>query len=134
MLLRFDYPKSYKNLIEDIFETDVMPNFRKYPAIDVIEKENETVVIAELPGVKKEDIKITFENNLLTISGERKAYEVPEKARLLLNEVRNRDFNRSVEFTHEVDTDKIDAEMTDGVLRIVLPKAETAKARTIELK
>jgi HSP20 family protein len=134
MFVRFDYPRTFNNLVEDLFATDIMPTFSKYPAIDINEQANETVVIAELPGVKKEDVKITFEENVLTISGERKPYEIPESARVLLNEVRVRNFNRSVRLAHDVDAEKISAEMKDGILRIALPKAETAKARTIELK
>jgi HSP20 family protein len=134
MLVRFDYPRTYNNLVEDLFAADILPTSPTYPAVDVAQQENETVVIAELPGVKKEDVKITFENNLLTISGERKPYEIPYNARVLLNEVRVRDFSRSIEIAHDVDVDKISAEMNNGVLRVALPKAESARVRTIELK
>jgi HSP20 family protein len=133
MLVRFEYPRSF-DLVEDFFPTDYIRSFSNYPSIDISEQENETVVIAELPGVKKEDVKITFENNVLTISGERKPYEIPENARVLLNEVCVRNFNRSINIAHDVDADKISAEMNNGILRVALPKAETAKVRSIELK
>jgi len=134
MYIEFGYPKTQNKMIEDLFETDYFPGYSKYPAIDITEHENDTIVLAELPGVRKEDVKITFEDNTLTLSGERKPYEIPENARVLLNEVRVRNFNRSIEFPHEVNAEKITAEMENGVLRIVLPKSETAKPRTIELK
>jgi HSP20 family protein len=134
MYIEFGYPKTQNKMIEDLFETDYFPGYSKYPAVDITEHENEMVVLAELPGVRKEDVKITFEDNTLTLSGERKPYEIPENARVLLNEVRVRNFNRSIEFPNEVNADKITAEMQNGVLRIVLPKSETAKPRTIELK
>jgi len=133
MYVRFNYPKAFNNLIEDFFETDVMPSRSVYPLVDIVEKNNETIVIAELPGVKKEDIKITFENNLLTISGERKPYEIPEDARVILNEVRVRKFNRSIEFKNDVDVNNISAEMNNGILSIVLPKSESAQIRKIEV-
>jgi len=134
MLIRFDYPRTFNNLLEDCLTTDVLPSRSAFPAVDIAEQDNETIVIAELPGVKKEDVKITFENNVLTLNGERKPYEIPENARVLLNEVGIRNFSRSIEFENDVDVEKISAEMKDGVLRVVLPKSESARVRTIELK
>jgi HSP20 family protein len=133
MLIRFEHPRTL-DLVEDIFSSNSFDQSYGYPLIDVAEKENETVVIAELPGVKKEDVGVTFEDNVLTIKGERKPYEIPEDSRVLLNEVRVRNFSRSITLAHEVDADKISAELNDGILRIVLPKSEKAKPRTIELK
>jgi HSP20 family protein len=134
MLVKFEYPQGIDTLVENFFNTDRMPVFLKYPAIDVFERDNETVVAAELPGVKKEDVRITFQERILTISGDRKSAEIPEDARVLLNEVNGTKFNRSVEIGHDVDVDKITAEMKEGILKIVLPKSESAKVRTIELK
>ncbi len=134
MLVRFDYPRTFDNLLENFFATDVVPSRSAFPAIDITEQEGETTVIAEVAGVKKEDVKITFENNVLTISGERKPYEIPDNTRVLLNEMRVRNFSRSIQFEHDVDTNKISADLTNGVLRIVLPQAESAKTRTIEVK
>lgn len=134
MLVQFDYPRTIDNLLDNFLATDVVPSRRAFPAIDITEQEGETTVIAELAGMKKEDVKITFENNVLTISGERKPYEIPDNARVLLNEMRIRSFSRSIRFEHDVDTGKISADLTNGVLRIVLPKAESAKARTIDVK
>ena len=134
MLVRFDFPRTLDNLIDDVFAGDVTPFGTKFPAIDISEHENETVVIAELPGVQKEDVKIKFENNVLTISGERKPYEIPGDARILLNEMRVKEFSRSIEFEHDVDSGKISAEMKNGILTVRLPKAESARVHTIEVK
>jgi len=133
MLVRFDYPKTYDSMIEDLFSTDCIAARPTYPAMDVVEKENETLVVAELPGVKKEEIKITFENNVLTISGSRKPNEIDEKANLILNELRSGDFTRSIKFGHDVDTARMSAEMNNGILTITLPKAESVKARVINI-
>jgi len=110
-----------------------MPAQSAYPALDLVEKENETVVVAELPGVKKEGIKITFENNVLTISGSRQPNEIGEKANFILNELRSGDFSRSIKFGQDVDTTKMSAEMNNGILTITLPKAESVKARVINI-
>jgi len=134
MLVRFDYPRTLDNLIEDFFITDSVTSPYIFPAVDIAEEGNEIKVVAELPGVKKEDIKISVENNVLTLSGQRKPYEIPENAKVLLNEVRVRDFNRSIQFECDIEVDKTSAELTDGVLRIVLPKAESTKVRTIDVK
>ena len=134
MLVRFDSPRTYDNLIENFFSSDALPSRSTVPALDIVEKENEIVVNAELPGVKKEDVKITFENNILTLSSEQKPAEVSEKDTVLLKEIRNSGFNRSVKFGYQIDAAKISAEMSDGVLTITLPKAEQAKPKQIEVK
>ena len=134
MLVRFDSPRTYDNLIENFFSSDVLPSRSTVPALDIVEKENEIVVNAELPGVKKEDVKITFENNILTLSSEQKPSEVSEKDTVLLKEIRNSGFDRSVKFGYQIDAAKISAEMSDGVLTITLPKTEEAKPKQIEVK
>ena len=134
MLVRFDSPRTYDNLIENFFSSDVLPSRCTVPALDIVEKENEIVVNAELPGTKKEDVKITFENNILTLSSEQKPAEVSEKDTVLLKEIRNSGFNRSVKFGYQIDAAKISAEMSDGVLTITLPKTEEAKPKQIEVK
>jgi len=84
--------------------------------------------------VNKEDVKISFEKNLLTISGERKQIEIPEKARVVLNEMRFRDFKRSIRFAQDLEQTKISAEMNNGVLNIILPKKASEKAREITVQ
>jgi HSP20 family protein len=133
MLVRFNSPRTYDNLIENFFSSDVLPGRCTVPALDIVEKENEIVVNAELPGTKKEDVKITFENNVLTLSSGQKPSEVSEKATVLLKEIRASGFNRSVKFGFEVDTTKISAEMSNGVLTITLPKIEAVKAKEISI-
>jgi HSP20 family protein len=134
MLIRFDYPRMFDNLLQDFVVGDFTSAVKSFPAIDVAEHENEFVLLAEMPGVKKEDLKLTVENNALTLSGVRKPYEVPQDARVLMNEVRVREFSRSIEFPSDVEVDKIAAELQNGLLRVVLPKAEEAKPKQIEVE
>jgi HSP20 family protein len=133
MLVRFDYPRSCDSLMNDFFATDRVPVSIQFPALDIIEQENEIVVSAELPGMKKEDVKITFEKNVLTMSGERKPVELSEKAKVLLKETQSDNFDRSVRLGFEVDASKISAEMSNGILTITLPKTEAVKAREISI-
>ena len=134
MLIRFDYPRMFDNLLQDFVVGDFTSAVKSFPAIDVAEHENEFVLLAEMPGVKKEDLKLTVENNALTLSGMRKPYEIPQDARVLLNEVRVREFSRSIEFPSDVEVDKIAAVYRDGILTVTLPKAEEAKPKQIEVK
>ena len=134
MMLRFDIPKTMNDLLEDSLTTGSFPSTRSYPAMDIAERENEYVAIAELPGVKKEDVKITFENDLLTVQGERKPYVLAEEARVLLNEMRSREFSRSIRIPVGIDANNISAELENGILRIVLPKSQEARVRTIAIK
>jgi HSP20 family molecular chaperone IbpA len=71
---------------------------------------------------------------VLTLKGERKPYEIPQDARVLQNEMRVRTFSRSIQLPSDVDAMNISAELKDGVLRIVMPKAERARARQIEIR
>lgn len=125
------------SVFENFFNADVTPALhgeRKYaPAIDVIENENETLLVAELPGVSKDDIKISMENNLLTISGSRKSNALPEKANWVRNEIRTGDFVRTLQLPEGITAEKISAEMNNGLLKITMPKAEEVKPREIRI-
>ncbi len=134
MFVRFGFPRMFDDLLEDVVVRDFTRVSPSFPALDVAEHDSEYVLVAEMPGVKKEDLKITFEDSVLTLSGERKPYEIPQDARVLLNEVRVREFARSVRMPSDIQGDEISAKLENGVLRIVLPKAESARIRNIEIK
>jgi len=104
------------------------------PAVDIAEQENEYIVKMELPGVNKDDVKISLESNILTIKGEKKQ-EKEEKSKNLHRVERSYgSFQRSFTLPMTVKSDKIDAVFKDGVLSISLPKAEEAKPKQIEVK
>jgi HSP20 family protein len=136
MVVRVHLPSTIAESLFEDFLTDLglVPSYSQvFPALDVAEDENASVVVAELPGVRKEDLKITVENGILTISGVRRPYEIPQDARIILNEMRVQEFSRSIELPHEVLMDKVSAELENGVLRITLPKTEAARVRTIPI-
>ncbi|HZS07922.1 MAG TPA: Hsp20/alpha crystallin family protein [Blastocatellia bacterium] len=104
------------------------------PVCDIYETENEIVVKAELPEVKKEEVHVAIENNLLTIRGERKFSEETKKENYHRVERSYGEFIRSFTLPNFVDANKVSAEFKDGMLRVTLPKHEEAKPKQVEVK
>ena len=106
------------------------------PAIDLFEKKDAYVVRAELPGVDRSNIEITFEKNILTISGQKASLPEgrDEEIRVFAAERVSGSFARSLRMPEYIDGDKIEAEYKDGLLTVTIPKAEVAQPRKIELR
>jgi HSP20 family protein len=102
------------------------------PAVDIYQTDNHEVVIkAELPETKREDISVTFENNVLTLKGERKLEQEVKPGSFQRIERRHGSFTRSFSLPSTVDASQISASYKDGVLTIRLPQREEAKAKQI---
>jgi len=101
------------------------------PPVDIFETEDAIVVIADLPGVGKEDVDIRVDDGILTIKGKAK-YSPP--ADLLREEFSLDGYFRQFQLSDEVDQEKISAETKNGVLTLHLPKAEKSKPRQIKVK
>ncbi len=134
MFFNVEFDRPITDLMNEIITGEPALGTTSQPAIDVVENENESVVVAELPGVSKEDVKISVENGVLTIKGERKQSEIADLTRVLHREIEYEPFSRSISLPHPVDVNKITAELTNGILKISLPKAEEVRPRTIEIK
>jgi HSP20 family protein len=104
------------------------------PAVDIQENETEYVVKADLPEVKKEDVKVGVEDGILTVEGERKQEKEEKGTKFHRVERSYGKFVRRFALPTEVETDKAQAEFKDGVLNVHLPKAAKAKARSVEVK
>ena len=104
-----------------------------WPAVDVVETEGEFKVIAELPGMKKEDVKISLTDNVLTLRGEKKMEKEENNDNWHQVERSYGAFERSFHLTCPVDASKVKARFDNGVLTVVLPKSEEAKPREIEI-
>lgn len=105
------------------------------PAVDVTESDDEYRVRADLPGVKKEDLDVSLRDGVLTINAETKEEKKEEKeGRVIRQERRYGKFVRSMRLGDSVDADKIKADYKDGVLNLVLPKAEKVKAKKIDVQ
>lgn len=104
------------------------------PLVDISEDEKEYVIKAEVPEMKKEEIKITVHDDVLSISGERK-YEKEDKGKKYHRVERAYgSFMRSFTLPEDADGSKVNAEYKDGILKVHLPKSEKAKPKAIEVK
>jgi HSP20 family protein len=102
--------------------------------LDVIENDNEFVVKASLPGIKPEDIEVTYHNQTLTIKGEMKQEENTSEEKYHLQERRYGMFSRSITLPSDVNGDAIKADFENGVLALSLPKKEEVKAKRISIQ
>ncbi|MCK5391984.1 MAG: Hsp20/alpha crystallin family protein [Deltaproteobacteria bacterium] len=104
------------------------------PKVDIYETEGSYVLNAELPGLKKEEIKIDLNDNTLTLKGERKFEEKVEKENYVRIESSYGSFARSFVLSDKVNGENITANYKDGVLEVTLPKKEEAKPKEIKVE
>lgn len=134
------YPTRLGRLLEHMFES---PYLREengslfgawMPAVDVIEEKDRIRLVAELPGVMPEDVKISLEANVLTIQGEKKKEEEHKDEKARRYERTYGVFERSFTLPATIDPAKIAASYDAGLLTVTLPKMEAAKPRQISVK
>ena len=101
------------------------------PPVDIFETENDLTVIVDLPGVQKNDVGIQVDQDILTIKG-KVQYDPPKE--IISGEFRLLDFFRQFQLSDEVDSEKISAKSSNGVLTITLPKAEKVKPHQVKIK
>lgn len=104
------------------------------PLVDISENEKEFLIKAELPEVKKEDVKVTVEKGVLTLSGERKIEKEEKTTKFHRVERSYGSFLRSFGLPEGVDATNVGAEFKDGLLLVRLPKTEKAKPQTVDIK
>lgn len=104
------------------------------PSVDIAEHDNDYVVRVELPGVSKDDVKITMQDNILTIRGEKKQEKESKDLNYHRIERSYGAFQRSFALPTTVKSDRIDAVYKDGILELVLPKSEASKPKQIDVK
>lgn len=128
------------DLFRSFFDDMVTPFGRmgssmRVPDTDVVERENEIQVICELPGLGRDEVELSLENNVLTISGEKQEQREQggESDTYHLSERRWGRFSRSFVLPREVDQERINAHFENGVLTITIPKSEKARRRKIEI-
>ena len=105
----------------------------EFPPLNVWSGEHDVVVTAEVPGVDANDIDLDVDGPVLTIKGRRAAPALDEKAAAHRRERAYGSFARSVTLSYDVDTEKVQAECRDGILRVYLPRPESEKPRRIPI-
>jgi len=104
------------------------------PLVDITEDDKEYLIKAELPEVKKEDVKVSVQDNVISISGERKSEKEEKGKKYHRVERAYGSFYRSFTLPEDADGGIVAAEFKDGVLKVRLPKSEKAKPKSIEVK
>lgn len=105
----------------------------KTPSVDVIDRNNEIVVKAELPGVDKKDLDISVTSNTVTVKGTTSHEEKEEKGDYYRCEMSRGEYSRTVALPADVDESKAKAKFKDGILELTIPKKEKAKRRKIKV-
>ena len=113
------------------FTTDVEVQM---PRVDLVDREAEILVRAEVPGIDKEHLDVDLSGELLTIRGERRKEERTEEGDVYRAEIARGTFVRTLRLPAEVDAEKVEATFKDGLLEIHLPKLATTKRQRIEVK
>ncbi|RUR35362.1 Hsp20/alpha crystallin family protein [Vreelandella populi] len=103
------------------------------PAVDIIEESNALKLVADMPGVTHETLKVELDNNVLSLEGEI-ALDIAKGLSALHAEVRGQRFARRFRLSHEVDSDAITATIVNGVLTLTLPKKDSHRTRRIEVQ
>ena len=129
--------KRLQNEINNLFDFDHLPSStglfdRSFsPAIDVVEGSNDYTVTCELPGLDQKDVDVSIASNVLTIKGQKKDEHEEKKGKFFGKESWSGSFQRTLPLPMSVAGDKVQAELKDGILKIVLPKKEEAKPKQI---
>jgi HSP20 family protein len=105
-----------------------------FPTVDISETPQQYNIRAEIPGMKKEDIKISINKNCLTLSGEKKEEKKTEGEKFHRMESYYGSFQRSFVMPEGIKADKVEANFKDGVLSVTVPKSEEIKEKTVEIK
>lgn len=104
------------------------------PALNFAEKPKEYIVTAELPGMRKEDIKVSIDNGMLTISGEKKQTNGEQDAKYRMQESAYGSFTRSISLPRDADPNQVKAEFKDGVLILTIVRNEALQPKAIQIK
>lgn len=142
--------EDFERLYESFFPRSFMrPSFRwdwpleampavsaaaRVPAIDVVDRENDILVRAEVPGVNKDDLDVSISDNTLTIRGSTKQETKEEKEEFYRQEMSYGEFSRQIVLPENIDSEKVKATMKNGVLELTLPKREGAKRKSIQVE
>lgn len=127
------FDQAFNDFVSPLTSSEEVGERAWIPAVDVLESEGTLTVTAELPGMRKEDVDITLEDGVLKISGERRFEKDDERENYRRIERAYGRFSRAFTLPRHVDRSRVEARFDNGLLRIVLPKSEDARARKIDI-
>ena len=119
--------------MDGLFETNARTVSRGYPPVNVYDTGNDVKLQAELPGMTKDDINVSYADGNLTLTGKRKPLVDDGKFTIIRNERSTGEFEKTINIPYPIVHDSISADFKSGVLTITLPKAEEAKPKKIEV-
>lgn len=125
--------KRFSDLLDDFFNDAVATSNSFVPGIDIAETDTQFLIEAELPGLKKEDIDVSLENNQLTISGERSFKEENNGAKYHRVESKYGSFVRSIQLSENIESGSVSASYKNGILHITLDKSEEKARKQITI-
>lgn len=142
MLVRFQPVPNIFDEIDTLINSTLLPfptinrvnRGSRFSGVSMKDSGEQVHVLIELPGVAKEDVNVNVNDNVLTISAERKQPELKENEQWIRNEISYGKFERSIDLPYSVDVEKVTATHENGILRIVLPKHENAKPKQISIR
>jgi len=106
---------------------------QNFPMMNVYDSSENITVYAELPGVSKEEVSVKYENGILTLNGKRKAKDFTDETVVLRKERADGTFEKSLKIPMKINAAEVKANLKDGILKIILPKSEEARPKTIEI-
>ena len=115
------------------FETETISSRSWMPPVDIRETDEALTLMLDLPGMTKDDVTVTLENDTLTVSGERKFEDEEKNDNYHRIERAYGSFSRSFNLARDTKADKVSANFANGVLEVTLPKAEESKPRHIDI-
>ena len=116
--------------VDNLFEFEG----QRLPSLDVINRDSEVIIKAEVPGFDKKDINVSISEGVLTIKGQSSSESKEEKGDYYRREISSSSLARSISLPGNVDESKVVANLKNGILEVILPKAETSKPRKVEVK
>ena len=129
----FNLRNEVDRMFRDFYDDSEAKESYWMPSVDITEDDDKLTLAAEIPGVKKEDVKINLNNGVLTIEGEKKQTTEEKAENSYRSERYYGKFSRSFNLTSEIDAEQIKADYDSGILKITLPKSEKVKPRQITI-
>ncbi|RTR05952.1 Hsp20/alpha crystallin family protein [Halomonas nitroreducens] len=140
--------REMERMLDRMFEHGWMPSWRRehplwehfgaleseFPKVDIIDRDAEVCIRAELPGIERKDLDISVTDDSVTIKGESKQERKEETGEYFRSEISQKSYSRTLSLPCAIDADRAEASFTNGLLELTLPKQKQANRRKVEVK